>query len=90
MFCAAVTPVLTCPAQVWHSVEQQRGPITACIDALAGGLQRAEQAFSQEVQAALQVMVADMCDVAHLDEGRIQRLTEQESGALNLQLLDNR
>lgn len=82
--------MLTCPTQVWHSVEQQRGTITACTDALATGLQCAEQAFSQEVQAALQVMVADMCDVAHLDEGRIQRLTEQESGALNLQLLDNR
>jgi hypothetical protein len=76
--------------QVWQSVEQQRGVITACIDALAAGLQRAEQAFSQQVQAALQDMVAVMCDIAHLDEGRIQRLTEQESAALNLQLLENR
>lgn len=76
--------------QVWQSVEQQRSPITACIDALAAGLHSAEQAFSQEVQAALQGMVASMCDIAHLDEGRIQRLTEQETATLNLQLLENR
>lgn len=76
--------------QVWQSVEQQRGPITACIDALAEGLQRAEQTYSQEMQATLQDMVAVMCDIAHLDEGRIQRLTEQESATLNLQVLENR
>lgn len=76
--------------QVWHSVEQQRGSITAGIDALAAGLHGAEQTFSREVQGALQEMVSAMCDIAHLDEGRIQRLTEQEAATLNLQLLDNR
>jgi hypothetical protein len=35
-------------------------------------------------------MLADMSDVAHLDEGRLQRLVEQEALALNKLLLDNR
>jgi hypothetical protein len=76
--------------QVWSSVEEQQGPFAKCIDALAAGLCSAEEALKQQVQAALQEMVAAMHDIAHLDEGRVQRLTEQEAEALNLQVLDNR
>jgi uncharacterized protein YciW len=57
---------------------------------MATGLQSAEQAFCQQVQAALAAAVSALCDIAHLDEGRIQRLTEQEAATLNLQVLDNR
>lgn len=71
-------------------MEQQGGIIAACIDELATGLQSAEQAFRQQVQAALAAAVSALCDIAHLDEGRIQRLTEQEAATLNLQVLENR
>lgn len=76
--------------QVWRSVEQKRAQLTEGIDALADGLKCAEEAFKQDVQSALQDMVAAMSDIAHLDEGRVQRITEQEAAALNQQLLENR
>lgn len=75
---------------MWQCVEQRRGSLTACIDALAAGLSAAEEGLSQAVTGALQDMVAAMADIAHLDEGRIQRITEAETAALNMQVLENR
>lgn len=71
-------------------MEQKRAQLTEGIDALADGLKSAEETFKQDVQSALQDMVAAMSDIAHLDEGRVQRITEQEAAALNQQLLENR
>jgi hypothetical protein len=42
------------------------------------------------MEAALAAMLADMSEIAHLDEGRLQRLVEQEALALNKLLLHNR
>jgi hypothetical protein len=76
--------------QVWQGVEAQRAPVTACIDALAAELEAAEAALTRSMQGALQEATAVMADIAHLDEGRLQRLVEQEATAFNMQLLDNR
>jgi hypothetical protein len=77
-------------AQVWAAVEAQQPAIAAAIDGLGAELRAAAAAYQDSVRHHLQSLVAAMADIAHLDEGRQQRLTEQEAAALNQQLLENR
>lgn len=46
--------------------------------------------MQSSLQTTLQAMVADMCQIAHVDEAQVQRLMEQEVAALNMALLGNR
>jgi hypothetical protein len=76
--------------QLWDSVEQRCKSTAGHIDALAADFRAAECSLRSAAEAALAAMLADMSDIAHLDEGRLQRLVEQEALALNKLLLDNR
>eukprot|EP00879_Flechtneria_rotunda_P019320 GHRR01020292.1.p1 GENE.GHRR01020292.1~~GHRR01020292.1.p1 ORF type:complete len:636 (+),score=277.52 GHRR01020292.1:2203-4110(+) len=76
--------------QVWEDVAQRRASITGWLNDLAASFSAAEASFRQSIEAALQLMVADMSEIAHIDEGRLHRLTEEEVLALNMLILDNR
>lgn len=75
---------------MWDSVAQRCATTAGCIDALGANRQAAEAELLGSCQTDLQSMVLEMCEIAHLDEGRIQRLLEQEAMTLNMEVLDNR
>lgn len=75
---------------MWDVIEQHCAAAPKWLNELAAEFQAAETSLQHSVQQALQRMVVDACEIAHLDEGRLQRLVEEEALALNVLILQNR
>jgi hypothetical protein len=76
--------------QVWDTAARRGGSSLQLIDELAAAIAAAESALRQSTEGALLIMVSEMCDIGHLDEGQVQRLMEDEVQQTNIQVLDNR
>lgn len=81
---------MVCKLQVWENILQRRTSTAGLVDGLAADFKAAEATLRQAMESALHAMLADMTDIAHLDEGRVQRLVEQEAIQLNKLVLGNR
>lgn len=76
--------------QVWDGVAACAPARSAALAHLESALESADAARRAEVERALVDLGGDLRGAAHLDEGRIQRLLEEEALELNQALLDDR
>eukprot|EP00775_Hariotina_reticulata_P013720 gene13720-13842_t len=66
--------------QVWDTATTSSGGSSLLVDELGVAFAAAEAALRQSIEGALLIMVSQMCEVGHLDEGQVQRLMENEDG----------
>ena len=74
---------------MWETVAQCLPTRASAVDALHAALKRGESDRTRVMGDVLLTLVRNMTDIAHISEGEVERLMEQEALELNCSMLAN-